>query len=67
VAWYARDGYFVGLKGNQIVIFRGQPGGLLWFHPTVAVTTSVTTSQVESYHLCRPGRRPNGTVIGRGP
>ena len=27
VAWYARDGYFVGLRGNQIVIFRGQPGG----------------------------------------
>jgi protein phosphatase len=51
VAWYARDGYFVGLKGSQIVIFRGQPGGLLWFHPTVAVTTGVTTSQVESYHL----------------
>jgi len=33
------------------VIFRGQPGGLLWFHPTVAATTGVTTSQIESYHL----------------
>ncbi len=51
VAWYARDGYFVGLKGNQIVIYRGRPGGVLWFRPTVAATTSVTTDQVESYHL----------------
>jgi protein phosphatase len=39
------------LKGNEIVIYRGRPGGVLWFQPTVAARTAVTTDQVESYHL----------------
>lgn len=35
VAWYARSAYFVGLEDEQVAIFRGRPGGLLWFDPTV--------------------------------
>ena len=35
VAWYARSAYFVGLEGEQVAIFRGRPGGLLWFDPTL--------------------------------
>jgi PPM family protein phosphatase len=35
VAWYARSAYFVGLDGEQVAIFRGRPGGLLWFDPTL--------------------------------
>jgi protein phosphatase len=35
VAWYARDAYFVGLDADQVAIFRGRPGGLLWFDPTL--------------------------------
>ncbi|MDQ4070962.1 MAG: SpoIIE family protein phosphatase, partial [Actinomycetota bacterium] len=33
VAWYARGAYFVGLDGDQVAIYRGRPGGLLWFDP----------------------------------
>jgi protein phosphatase len=51
VAWYARSGYFVGLTGNRITIFQGRPGGVLWFHPTVADATSVTTDEIEARHL----------------
>jgi protein phosphatase len=51
VGWYARSGYFVGLNGNRITIFQGRPGGVLWFHPTVAEATGATTSQVESRHV----------------
>jgi protein phosphatase len=51
VAWYARSGYFVGLTGDRITIFQGRPGGVLWFHPTVADATSVTTAEIESRHL----------------
>jgi PPM family protein phosphatase len=35
LAWYARGAYFVGLDANQVAIFRGRPGGLLWFDPTL--------------------------------
>ncbi len=51
VGWYARDSYFVGLKGNQLVIFQGRPGGVLWFEPTIARYTGVNTTQVLPAHL----------------
>jgi protein phosphatase len=49
--WYARSGYFVGLKDGQLVVYKGRPGGVLWFEPTVAYQTSVTTSDILSRHL----------------
>jgi serine/threonine protein phosphatase PrpC len=50
-AWYARSGYFVGLRGDRITIFQGRPGGLLFWKPTVKQVTVYTTAAVESYHL----------------
>jgi protein phosphatase len=35
VGWYARSAYYVGLDRGQVAIFRGRPGGLLWFDPTL--------------------------------
>ncbi|MDQ6728642.1 MAG: Stp1/IreP family PP2C-type Ser/Thr phosphatase [Actinomycetota bacterium] len=35
VGWYARGAYYVGLDSGQVAIFRGRPGGLLWFEPTI--------------------------------
>lgn len=35
VAWYARSAYYVGVDGDQVAIFRGRPGGFLWFEPTL--------------------------------
>lgn len=46
VGIYARGTYFVGLSGNQVVIYQGRPGGVLWFQPTIKQRTSVTVSQV---------------------
>jgi protein phosphatase len=46
VNWYARHTFFVGLEGNQVVIFRGRPGGLLWFDPTLEKRTALTTDEV---------------------
>ncbi|MDQ2754926.1 MAG: protein phosphatase 2C domain-containing protein [Actinomycetota bacterium] len=51
IGWYARAGYYVGLQGNQLTVFQGRPGGLLWFNPTVARHTGLTTDQVEPRHL----------------
>ena len=46
VRWYATDNWFVTLDGNQVVIYQGRPGGLLWFQPTVVDRTGLTTADV---------------------
>jgi serine/threonine protein phosphatase PrpC len=51
VVWYARSAYYVGLRGQQIVIYQGRPGGVLWLQPTLAEVTRYTTSDVLSYRV----------------
>lgn len=46
IVWYARSSYFVGLKGSQIVIYQGRPGGVLGINPTLKRATPYTTSDV---------------------
>lgn len=46
MVWYARSSYFVGLDGDQVAIYKGRPGGLLWFDPTVEQVTDLTVDQV---------------------
>jgi PPM family protein phosphatase len=51
IAWYARSGYFVGLKGQNLAIFKGRPGGVLWWEPTVSTVSSTTTGDIEARHV----------------
>ena len=51
INWYARHTFYVGLQGSQVVIFRGRPGGLLWFDPTLEKRTPLTTDEVLEVHL----------------
>ena len=46
VGVYARGSYFVGLDEGQVAIFKGRPGGLLWFGPTIEERTDLTESSV---------------------
>ncbi len=47
VGWYARGAYFVTFDGDQVAIYKGRPGGILWFEPTLAERkTSPTRSQI---------------------
>jgi protein phosphatase len=48
VAAYARSGYFVGFQGDDVVIFKGRPGGVLWFDPTVERPTQLTRDQLDA-------------------
>jgi PPM family protein phosphatase len=64
-AAYARDSYFVTLgppgavaasplarPGSQsLVIEKGRPGGLLWFHPTLVERTTTLSDEVLPSHL----------------
>ena len=33
VNYYGRHTYYVGFDQNEVVIFKGRPGGVLWIHP----------------------------------
>jgi serine/threonine protein phosphatase PrpC len=35
ITYYGRSGYYVGFVGNQVAVFKGQKGGVLWVKPTV--------------------------------
>ncbi|MDQ3304972.1 MAG: Stp1/IreP family PP2C-type Ser/Thr phosphatase [Actinomycetota bacterium] len=48
VAWFARSTYHVGVDDEQVVIYRGRPGGLLWIQPTLAERTELTLADVPS-------------------
>jgi protein phosphatase len=51
VGFYARGSYFVGLDEGRVAIFKGRPGGLLWFSPTVEETTDLTENSVPEARL----------------
>jgi protein phosphatase len=55
VALYARGTYFVALDHGQLAIYKGRPGGLLWFRPTLADRTGVRASDVLPYRLADLG------------
>jgi PPM family protein phosphatase len=46
VGWYARRTFYVGLKGDQVTVFRGVPGGVLGWDPTVERTTRLTAAEL---------------------
>jgi serine/threonine protein phosphatase PrpC len=46
VGYYARHTYFVRLQGEHVVVFRGKPGGVLWFDPTVEKDSGLTLAGV---------------------
>ena len=46
VGLYARASYFVGIDRAQVTIFKGRPGGLLWFKPTIEQHTTLAAADI---------------------
>jgi protein phosphatase len=46
ITYYGRSGYFVGFNGNQVAVFKGQQGGILWVKPTVDGTYPLQRSDL---------------------
>ena len=46
VGWYARRTYYVGLSADRVTLFKGVPGGLLGWEPTVAHQTELTAADL---------------------
>lgn len=52
IGWSASNTYFVAFEGDQVAVFRGKPGGVLWFDPSLEDATEITRDEVP------PARRP---------
>ena len=46
VGWYARRTYYVGFSGDRVTLFKGVPGGLLGWQPTVDHQTNLTPADL---------------------
>jgi len=51
VGWQARRTFYVGFRDDDVAVFRGKPGGLLWFDPTFEEATGLTRADVPSARL----------------
>ena len=48
IAVHARSGYFVAFHGDKVAVFKGQPGGVLWFQPTLVQDSALTRGELDS-------------------
>ena len=46
LGWYARNTFFVTFEDDQVVVYKGRPGGFLWFDPTLELTSDLTRDDV---------------------
>ena len=46
IGWYARNSYFVGTEAGKVVVYRGRPGGMLFWDPTVVGRTGIARSHL---------------------
>jgi protein phosphatase len=53
IGYQARHTYYVGFHGDSVVIFKGKPGGVLWFDPTVDSDTGLTRAEVPASEIDR--------------
>ena len=51
LGWYATNTYFVAIADEQVTIFKGRPGGFLWFDPTVEQVTEIPLAEVPAAEL----------------
>lgn len=51
ISFFGRGGYFVGLDHDEVVVFKGRPGGLLWLNPTIARRTGTAASDIRPSHI----------------
>ena len=45
IQWYGTSTYFVTFEQDEVVIYRGRPGGILWVDPTLEATTDIAPSR----------------------
>jgi protein phosphatase len=50
IQWYGTSTYYVGFDGDEVAIFQGRPGGLLWIDPTLEAQTGILRDEVPAQY-----------------
>ncbi|MDQ2648999.1 MAG: Stp1/IreP family PP2C-type Ser/Thr phosphatase [Actinomycetota bacterium] len=51
IQWYGTSTYYVGFDGDEVAIFQGRPGGLLWIDPELEDDTGIRRDEVPERYL----------------
>jgi PPM family protein phosphatase len=51
VVWYGTSAYFVAFDDDDVAIFKGRPGGLLWIDPELEERTPISRDVVPEQYL----------------
>lgn len=51
IQWYGTSTYFVGFHGDEVAIYQGRPGGLLWIDPELEADTAIARDEVPALYL----------------
>jgi len=46
IHWYAYSTYYLASNGTDIVVYQGQPGGVLWYRPQMVTDTSLPITRL---------------------
>lgn len=62
VDYYAHHTYYVAFKGDHVVVYRGVPGGILGWQPTVETTTDLHKSELSPAAIDQIKRSGKGSL-----
>jgi protein phosphatase len=48
IGWYAQGTYYVGFEDDEVAIYQGRPGGVLWIDPSLEELTGIPRDKVKS-------------------
>jgi protein phosphatase len=51
IQWYGASTYYVGFDGNEVGIFHGRPGGVLWIDPKLQSDTGIKRDEVPDRYV----------------
>lgn len=51
IQWYGTNAWFVGFEGDEVAIFQGRPGGLLWIEPKLELETGIMRDEVPATYV----------------
>jgi len=51
IQWYGTSTYFVTFDADEVVVYRGRPGGVLWVDPELVERTGIDRADVPARYL----------------